>query len=87
MTDRHIRILQLIAQHRQRDLRSYDASPYDGDLGSPDHRQYLVRAATRTTARVADAQARRHRGNTRPGRDPKTTSGPRALRAMPPDRR
>jgi hypothetical protein len=63
MTDRHIRILRLMAQQRQRDLRSYDASQYDGDVGSPDDRQHLERAATRTSARVADAQARRRRSN------------------------
>ena len=87
MTDRHLRILRLIAQRRQRDLRSYDASQDDGDIGSPDDRQHLERAATRTSARVTDAQARRRRSNTRPGRGPQTTLGPRALRAMTPDRR
>jgi hypothetical protein len=67
--DRHIRILRLMAQQRQRALRSFDASRYDGDLGSLDDRRYLERAATRTSARVADAQARRRRSSMRPGRD------------------
>jgi hypothetical protein len=75
MTDRHIRILRLMARQRDRELRSYDAREYDGNVGSPDDRQHLERAATRTSARVADAQARRRRGNTRPGRDPQTTLG------------
>jgi hypothetical protein len=59
VTDPHIRILRLMAQQRQRELRSYDADDHNGDVASPDHRQHLQRAATRTRARVADAQARR----------------------------
>jgi len=65
MTDRHLRILRLMAQQRQLELRNYDAD-HNGDAvspdhRSPDHRQHLERAATRTSARVADAQARRRR--------------------------
>jgi hypothetical protein len=59
MTDPHVRILQLMAHQRQRDLRNYDAVDHDGDSVSTDRRHHLERSATRTTARVADAQARR----------------------------
>jgi len=62
MTDRHLRILRLMAQQRQRELHNYDADDHDGDAVTPDRRQHLERAATRTGARVADAQARRRRG-------------------------
>jgi hypothetical protein len=59
MTDPHIRILQLIARQRQRELRNHDAVEHNRDAVSTDRRQDLERAATRTSARVADAQARR----------------------------
>jgi len=60
VTDPHIRILRLVAQQRQRELRDYDADDHNGEVASPDHGQRLERAATRTRARVADALARRH---------------------------
>jgi hypothetical protein len=59
MTDPHIRILRLMAHQRQRELRNYDAADQNGDGVSSDRREHLEQAATRTSARVADAQARR----------------------------
>lgn len=59
MTDAHIRILRLVAHQRQRELRNHDAVDRKRDGVSTDRREDLERAATRTSARVADAQARR----------------------------
>jgi hypothetical protein len=59
MTDPHIRILRLIAHQRQRKLSNYDTTDHHGDAVSTDRRQHLQQAATRTSARMADAQARR----------------------------
>jgi hypothetical protein len=59
MTDPHIRILRLMAHQRQRELRNYEAVDHTGDAVFADRRQHLERAATQTSARVADAQARR----------------------------
>lgn len=39
MTDSHIRILQLIAHKRQRELRNHDAVDRNGDAISTDRRQ------------------------------------------------
>ncbi|HET6868392.1 MAG TPA: hypothetical protein VFH80_20930 [Solirubrobacteraceae bacterium] len=61
MTDRHLRILRLVVEQRQRALRDYDAADHTGDAGSTGRREYLARAATRTRARVADAEQRRNR--------------------------
>jgi hypothetical protein len=58
VTDSHIRILQLIAHKRQRELRNYDAVDHSDAL-STNRRQDLERVASRTSARVADAQTRR----------------------------
>ena len=58
MTDSHVRILRLIAHRRQRELRNYDAVDHS-DATPTNRRQDLERAATRTRARVADAQTRR----------------------------
>ena len=65
VTDSHIRILRLIAHQRQRELRNHDAADHNGDAISTDRRQNLERAATRTRARVADAQTRRRQTRTR----------------------
>jgi hypothetical protein len=65
MTDRHIRILRLVAQQRQRELRSHDAVDHDADGASRVHRQHLERAATQTSTRVTDAHSRRRLVNTR----------------------
>ena len=59
MTDPHIRILRLLAHQRQTELRDHEAVDHDRDAVSTDRRRQLERAATRTNARVADAQARR----------------------------
>jgi hypothetical protein len=72
MTDSHIRILRLMAHQRRRELRNYDAVRQNRDAISTDRRQHLAQAATRTSARVADAQARRHQPRPAqiPHRDP-----------------
>jgi hypothetical protein len=71
VTDSHIRILRLMAHQRRRELRNHDAIDQDGHAISTDRRQHLERAATRTSARVADAQARRqHRPTQIADRDP-----------------
>jgi hypothetical protein len=59
VTDSHVRILRLVAHKRQRELRNHDAVDLNDDGPSSDRRQYLERAATRTRARVAEAQTRR----------------------------
>jgi len=59
MTDPHIRILRLMAHQRQRELRNHDAAEHTGVAMHADRREHLERAATRTSARVADAQTRR----------------------------
>jgi hypothetical protein len=61
MTDRHLRILRLMAHQRQRELRNYEAVDHGGEAVSTDRRQHLEQAATRTSARVVDAQARPRR--------------------------
>ena len=64
MTDRHLRILGLVAQQRQQALRNYDAVDHTGEAACTGRREYLARAAMRTSTRVADAEQRR---NPRPG--------------------
>lgn len=58
MTDAHMHILRLVARQRRRYLDDHDAADGTGGTASV-HRRLLERAATRTTARVAEAQARR----------------------------
>ena len=58
MTDRHLRILRLMAQQRRRVLNDYEAVDHTGEAVSAARRQRLEQAASRTSARVADAQAR-----------------------------
>ncbi len=65
MTDAHVRILRLIAHKRQRELHNHDAVDHNDDAISSDRRQNLERAATRTRARVADAQTRRRETRSR----------------------
>lgn len=60
MTDRHLRILGLMAQQRQQALRNYDAADHTGDAASTGRREYLAGAATRTRTRVEDAEQRRN---------------------------
>jgi hypothetical protein len=59
VSDPHIRILRLVAHQSRRDLDDHDAVDHIGDTASTGRRQDLERIATRTRARVADAQARR----------------------------
>jgi len=59
MTDVHLRILRLLAKQRQRELDNHDAAEPTGDAASPGDRRDLDRAAWRTRARVAAAEARR----------------------------
>ncbi len=64
MNDSHIRVLRLIAHECQRELRNHDAVDHSDDI-STNWRQNLERAATRTRARVADAQTRRSQTRSR----------------------
>jgi len=59
MTDVHLRILRQLARRRQRDLEDHDASVDPGDAASAGRRRELHRAAGRTNANVAAAEARR----------------------------
>ena len=61
MTDSHLRILRLMAQKRQRDVNDHDRANHTGQTAAAGHRQLLKRFATRTRARVAEAEARRLR--------------------------
>lgn len=77
MTDRHMHILRQVARQTQRDLDHYDSVDHDGEASSTGRRDYLVRAAKRTRARVADAELRRDR------RDRDTRQQPRSNAAPP----
>jgi hypothetical protein len=57
MTDRHLRILRMVARHNQRRLTEHDVA--EGAAGRAERRQRLETTATRTRARAAAAQARR----------------------------
>jgi hypothetical protein len=59
MTDTHIRILRLLAEHQRRELDDHDAADHTAQTASAGHRRHLKRAATRTRGRVAEAEARR----------------------------
>ena len=59
MSDRHIRILRVVARHRQRKLDDHDAAANVPDATSTSRRRELARAAARTRARVTAAEARR----------------------------
>ncbi len=59
MTDVHLRILRLLARQRERELDDHDAADHPGDAASADRRRMLDRAAGRTRANVAAAEARR----------------------------
>jgi hypothetical protein len=59
VTDRHIRILRLVAQHRKRELDEHDATNLTGETAPAGRRSHLERVATRTRGRVAQAEARR----------------------------
>jgi len=59
MSDLHLRILRILAKQRQRELDDHDAAEHTGDAASPGRRCELERAAARTKANVAAAEARR----------------------------
>jgi hypothetical protein len=64
MTDLHLLILRMIAKHRQSALDDHDAAGHTQSRASAGRRRDLEKAARRTEANVAAAQARRPR----PGR-------------------
>ncbi len=64
MTDPHIRILRLVARHAQRELDEHHSIDHTRHTASIPRREHLERAATRTRARVADANERRHNQKT-----------------------
>jgi hypothetical protein len=66
MTDLHLRILRLIAKRRQSALDDHDADGHTHGRASAGRRRDLEKAARRTKANVAAAQARRR--HPRPGR-------------------
>jgi hypothetical protein len=61
MSDGHLRILHHIARQAQLELEDHDTVEAAADAASTGRRDYLVRAAKRTRARVADAEQRRNR--------------------------
>ncbi|HET7379174.1 MAG TPA: hypothetical protein VFJ24_03940 [Gaiellales bacterium] len=91
MSDRHMRILRQVARQSQRALERHDAADHVGDAASTGRREYLARGATRTRARVADAEQRRdrphaHRAAQRPPSSARPLIGPTAGQpaGMPP---
>ena len=61
MSDRHMRVLRVVARHRQRELDLHEAADALPEAGSAARLQDLVQTAARTRARVAAAEARRRR--------------------------
>jgi hypothetical protein len=59
VTDTHIRILQRVAQYRQREFDAHDAKGHTGESSSAGRRLHLKRIAARTRGRVVEAEARR----------------------------
>jgi hypothetical protein len=59
MTDLHLRILRMIAKNRQSALEDHDAAGHSHPRASAGRRNDLEKAARRTKASVAAAQARR----------------------------
>jgi hypothetical protein len=59
MSDRHIRILRVVARHRQRKLDDHDAAANIPAATSASRRRELALVAKRTRARLAAAEARR----------------------------
>ena len=59
MSDVHLRILRLLAGQRQRELAEHDAAGHPGGPACAGRRRELERAAGRTRANVATAEARR----------------------------
>jgi hypothetical protein len=58
VSDRHIRVLRVLARHRQRRLDQHDGAAV-AHAGSDARRDDLERVAGRARARVAAAEARR----------------------------
>ena len=79
MTDRHIRILRLVAHQAQRELDDDHSLDHIGDTASTGRREHLERAAARTRARVADADQRRRNDHQFPTPDLVSGDAPRVL--------
>ena len=59
MSDRHIRVLRVVARDRQRKLDDHEGAANIPEATSTSRRRELARAAARTRARVTAAEARR----------------------------
>lgn len=59
MTDLHLRLLRAVAKQRERDLDDHETADHTGDAAAAVDRRDLERAADRTKASVAAAEARR----------------------------
>jgi hypothetical protein len=59
VTDRHLRILRLVAKQRQQELDDHDAADHTQETASAGRRRHLKQLAARTRGRVAAAEARR----------------------------
>jgi hypothetical protein len=57
----------MLAKQRRRELDDYDAAEHTGGAAAPGRRRELERAATRTSANVAEAEARRRYPRPAPG--------------------
>ena len=79
MTDRHIRILRLVAHQAQRELDDHHSLDRIGDTASTGRREHLERAAARTRARVVDADERRRNDDQFPTPDLVSGDAPRVL--------
>ena len=74
MTDTHIRILRLLADHRRRELSAHDGGA-TGQTASEPRRRHLQRSVARTGTQLTQAEARRR---PRPGRRPASRHRSRA---------
>jgi hypothetical protein len=61
VSDRHSRVLRVVARHRKRRLDDQRAATAVPDTGSADRRDDLERTAARTRARVAAAATKRRK--------------------------
>ena len=78
-----MRILRHIARQTQRELEHHDTVDHGGAAASTGRRAYLVGAAKRTGARVADAEQRRNRWpHGRPDIRHPTTSATRSAESL-----